>query len=58
MRRTSQEYDWMEGKKHQAQSRKRALALSPAFLRKPYAGTSAEPKDDTQEKLHEFDYVK
>lgn len=46
--RSNQEYDWMEG------SRKRTRpTLSPSFLRKPYAGTSAETKDNTQTKLHE-----
>ena len=29
--------------------------LSPFFLRKPYQYTIAEPKDDTQQKLHEDD---
>lgn len=56
MRRSEAEYDWMEGKKHQ--SRRRALELKPAFLRKPYAGTSAETKDNTQQELHEYDYLK
>lgn len=32
--------------------------LSPFFLRRPYSGTSAEPKDDTQEKLHQYDWMK
>ena len=57
MKRTEQEYDWMAGvfkpKKEKSKS-----GLSPFFLRKPYAGTTAEPKDDTQEKLHEYDYLK
>lgn len=30
--------------------------LRDAFLRKPYQYTSAEPKDDTQQKLHEVDW--
>lgn len=55
-RTTNQEYDWMEGCKHSSK-RKRPM-LSPFFLRKPYAGTTAESKDDTQDKLHEFDYLK
>lgn len=37
---------------------KRFHALSPFFLRKAYSGTSAEVKDDTQEKLHEYDWRK
>lgn len=32
--------------------------LSDAFLRKAYKYTKAEIKDDTQENLHEFDYLK
>ena len=32
--------------------------LSPFFLHKAYSGTKAEVKDDTQEKLHEFDWRK
>ena len=32
--------------------------LSPFFLRRPYSGTSAETQDDTQERLHEFDYLR
>ncbi len=56
MRRTNQEYDWMEGSKNQSKYKK--PKLSPFFLRKPYEGTTAEPKDDTQERLHEFDYLK
>ena len=42
MKRTEQEYDWMEGSKNCYKSKR--PALSPFFLRKPYAGTSAEPK--------------
>ena len=30
--------------------------LSPFFLRKPYQYTIAEPKDDTQQRLHEDDW--
>ena len=37
---------------------KRFQELSPFFLRKAYSGTSAEVKDDTQEKLHEYDWRK
>lgn len=41
--RSDQEYDWMEG------SRKRTRpTLSPSFLRKPYAGTKAEPHTTTK----------
>lgn len=56
MRRTDQEYDWMEGHKNSTNRKKQNL--SPFFLRKPYEGTTAEPKDNTQERLHEFDYLK
>ena len=31
--------------------------LRDAFLRKPYQYTSAEPKDDMQQKLHEVDWL-
>jgi hypothetical protein len=51
MKRTEQEYDWMEGCKNSYNHKK--PALSPFFLRKPYTGTSAEPKDDKQQELHE-----
>lgn len=51
MKRTSQEYDWMEGSKNS--TNKKPQNLSPFFLRKPYSGTSAEPKDDKQQELHE-----
>ena len=51
MTRTSQEYDWMEGHKHS--SGYSQPKLSSFFLRKPYAGTVAEPKDNTQQELHE-----
>jgi len=37
---------------------KRKTELSPFFLRRPYSGTAAETKDATQEKLHEYDYLK
>ena len=55
MKRTEQEYDWMAGvfKPKHVKS-----GLSPFFLRKPYAGTSAETKDNAQEELHEYDYLK
>ena len=32
--------------------------LSPFFLRKPYQYTIAEPKDDTQQRLHEDNWKK
>jgi len=56
MRRTEQEYDWMEGSKNQYKHKR--PQLSSFFLRKPYEGTSAETKDNTQEELHEYDYLK
>lgn len=37
---------------------RRKAQLSDSFLRRPYSGTSAEPKDDEQEKLHEYDWLK
>ena len=37
---------------------KHRTPLSPFFLRKPYQYTIAEPKDDTQQKLHEDDWKK
>ncbi len=37
---------------------KHKIRVSPFFLRKPYQYTSAEPKDDTQQKLHENDWLK
>lgn len=42
----------------QSLTNRRKPRLSPDFLRRPYAGTSAETKDDTQEKLHEYDWLK
>lgn len=36
---------------------KRRLNLSPFFLRKPYQYTSAEPADNDQQKLHEYDWL-
>lgn len=55
MKRTEQEYDFMEGGKHR--NKREVHSLKAAFLRKPYQYTSAETKDDTQEKLHEYDYL-
>lgn len=37
---------------------KQRIRISPFFLRKPYQYTSAEPKDNTQQKLHEDDWKK
>ena len=37
---------------------KQRISISPFFLRKPYQYTSAEPKDNTQQKLHEDDWKK
>lgn len=42
----------------QAFKSRRRPRLSDSFLRRPYAGTSAEPRDDAQEKLHEYDWLK
>ena len=56
MNRFEQKYDMMEGRKYG--SKRPAVQLSPFFLRKPYSGTSAETKDNTQERLHEYDYRK
>lgn len=36
--------------------RTRLNPLRDGFLRKPYQYTSAEPKDDTQARLHEVDW--
>ena len=33
------------------------IELSPFFLRKPYQYTSAEPKDNNQQALHEEDWL-
>ena len=38
--------------------RTRNEQLKAAFLRKPYQYTKAGCKDDTQAKLHEYDYRK
>ncbi len=54
-RTTNQEYDWMEGCKHR--NKRRVSALKPDFLRKPYQGTKAEPKDNTQEQMHDKDWL-
>ena len=56
MNRFEQKYDMMEGRKYG--SKRPAVQLSPFFLRKPYSGTTAETKDNTQEKMHEYDYRK
>ena len=37
---------------------RRFRLLPEAFLRPAYSGTSAECRDRTQERLHEFDYRK
>lgn len=37
---------------------KHKIKISPFFLRKPYQYTKAESKDDTQQKLHEDDWLK
>lgn len=55
MKRTEQEYDWMEGCKNSYNRKK--PALSPFFTRKPYTGTSAETKDNQQEKMHDKDWL-
>ena len=54
--KTSLEYACME--MNSFQHRKRGKLFPDAFLRKPYKYTKAETKDDTQEKLHERDYLK
>ena len=56
MNRNEQRYDMMEGRKYGA--KRTNTQLSPFFLRKPYSGTVAETKDNTQERLHEYDYRK
>ena len=43
MKRTEQEYDWMEGCKYRQKSEENKLSRD--FVRKPYAGTKAEPKN-------------
>lgn len=34
------------------------IPLTDDFLRKPYQYTTAETKDDTQENMHKYDYLK
>ena len=53
--RSSLEYTCMEMSSYRC---RRAKELPEAFLRRPYKYTIAETKDETQEKLHEFDYLK
>ena len=53
-RRSDLEYACLEMQKY----KKRRSFINPAFLRKAYQYTSAECKDETQEKLHEYDYLK
>lgn len=53
-KRTALQYACMEMQKY----KKKYIDYNSPFLRKPYQYTSAECKDDTQEKLHEFDYLK
>lgn len=55
MNKSDLELDCMELQKHRTQKDR---FLKEAFLRKPYAGTKAETKDDTQQKLHKYDYLK
>lgn len=51
--KSSLEFACMDMKLYKENKKK---GLSEAFLRKPYQYTIAETKDDTQGKLHEFDY--
>lgn len=53
-KRTDLAYACMEMQSY----KKRRREQNAAFLRVPYQYTSAEVKDDTQTKLHEFDYLK
>lgn len=53
-RRTDLAYACMEMQSY----KKRRREQNAAFLRVPYKYTSAEVKDDTQTKLHEYDYLK
>lgn len=48
MKRSEQEYDWMEGGKHKSGGE--SEPLSPFFLRRPYAGTPIEIKGDFRKK--------
>ena len=43
---------------HQQLRKRHGVSVNDAYLRKPYQYTKAEPQDNTQEKLHEFDYRK
>lgn len=43
---------------HKRDYKKKSKELSPFFTRRPYMGTTAETKDLTQKKLHEYDYRK
>lgn len=52
--RSDLEYACMEMQKY----KRRRTGVNEAFLRKPYQYTKAETKDDEQEKLHEYDYLK
>lgn len=45
MKRSDSEYDFMEGRFKSSYKE----PLSPFFLRKPYAGTSAEPGTNQQQ---------
>ena len=53
--KTDLELDCMEMQKYK---RYRGLGVNDNFLRKPYQYTKAEIKDDTQEKLHENDWLR
>lgn len=55
MKRTEQEYDYMENNKYR--NKRMVTSLTPDFLRKPYQYTSAETKDDQQEKMHDKDWL-
>ena len=55
MKRSEQEYDWMEGAKYK--DKRPGQELKADFLRRPYSGTKAETKDRSQEKRHEKDYL-
>ena len=51
MKRTEQEYDFMENQKYK--DKRPENNLKPGFLRRPYSGTKAETKDRTQERFPE-----
>lgn len=53
--RSSLEYACMEMDSYKT---RRAKEFPAAFLRPAYKYTAAEVKDQTQEKLHEYDYLK